>query len=447
MANASIGGLASGLDTSSIISQLMQLEAIPQTRLQQRLDKTNSLLTTMRTVNSNLAGIGTKAEKLADPANWTPTKATSSVDTVSITASKDAQPGSYDLTVDQVARSHQLGYTAAAALTDVVLTGSTQIRLDRLDGTTVDVGTTDGTLQGVIDALNDPANDTGLRASAVKVADGSYRLLVESKDTGAASDFTLTNTDGSAVLGGATVRAGQDAQVTFGAGITATSATNTFADLLPGVTVTLGATTATGSAVRLDVSRDTAGLVKDVKALVDAMNTSLTEIDNLTKYNATTNASGKLAGESSVRAARTALASAVFSATGGSLSEIGIELTREGTLTFDDAKFTEAYNADPAGVAARFTGTDGFAGRVQTVAEGASDKTDGTVTAAIQGKESTTKLLKDDIARWDDRLELRRTTLTRTFTALETALSRLQAEGNWLAGQLGSLPSYSSGQG
>ena len=443
---ASIGGLASGLDTSSIISQLMQLEAIPQTRLQQRLDKTSSLLTTMRTVNANVAGIGTKAEKLVDVANWTPTKASSSLDTVSVTATKAAQPGFYDLTVDQVARSHQLGFTDAAALDDVVLTGSTLIRLDKLDGTTVDLETTDGTLQGVIDAINDPDNATGVRASAVKVADGSYRLLVESKDTGAASDFSLTNTDGSALLGGATIRSGQDASVTFGAGITATSASNTFTDLLPGVTVTLGAATAAGSAMRIDVSRDTASLVSDIKGLVEAMNTSLNEIDALTKFNTTTNTSAKLAGESSVRSARTALASTVFSASGASLATIGIELTRNGTLTFDEAKFTEAYNADPEAVSALFTGDTGFAGRVNAAAEAASDPDAGTITAAIKGKESSVERFKDDIETWDMRLELRRATLTRTFTALETALSRMQSEGYWLAGQLRSL-AKSSDQG
>ena len=37
MANTSIGGLVSGLDTATIISQLMQLEAQPQTRLKTKV--------------------------------------------------------------------------------------------------------------------------------------------------------------------------------------------------------------------------------------------------------------------------------------------------------------------------------------------------------------------------------------------------------------------------
>jgi flagellar hook-associated protein 2 len=42
------------------------------------------------------------------------------------------------------------------------------------------------------------------------------------------------------------------------------------------------------------------------------------------------------------------------------------------------------------------------------------------------------------------RLELRRTTLTRQFTALETALSRMNSQSSWLAGQISSLPTSGS---
>ena len=46
---------------------------------------------------------------------------------------------------------------------------------------------------------------------------------------------------------------------------------------------------------------------------------------------------------------------------------------------------------------------------------------------------------KDRIADWDVRLATRRKTLTRQFTAMETALSSLKNQSSWLAGQLGSL--------
>ena len=85
------------------------------------------------------------------------------------------------------------------------------------------------------------------------------------------------------------------------------------------------------------------------------------------------------------------------------------------------------------------TGATGFAARVQAVAETASDKYDGTVTGAITTHTSTITRLNASIADWDDRLELRRQTLERQYTALETALSRLNSQSTWLTSQLESL--------
>ena len=45
----------------------------------------------------------------------------------------------------------------------------------------------------------------------------------------------------------------------------------------------------------------------------------------------------------------------------------------------------------------------------------------------------------DRIEAFEARLELRERTLRRQFTGLETALAQLQAQGQWLAGQLGSF--------
>jgi len=52
--------------------------------------------------------------------------------------------------------------------------------------------------------------------------------------------------------------------------------------------------------------------------------------------------------------------------------------------------------------------------------------------------------LQKRIEDWDRRLELRRSTLTRQFTAMETALGTLQNQSSWLASQLNTLPTWSS---
>ena len=74
-----------------------------------------------------------------------------------------------------------------------------------------------------------------------------------------------------------------------------------------------------------------------------------------------------------------------------------------------------------------------------------SNSLDGTITLAIKSRQSGIKGMEDDIADWDVRLAARQTTLQRQYTALETALGKLQSQSSWLAGQIGSLPSMSKG--
>ncbi len=178
MANASIGGLVSGLDTATIIEQLMALEAAPQSRLKKRVETEQSLVTTLQTLNTKAALLGSKAADLAKPATWNAVTATSTNAAVTVTAAPTAGAARFNLTVTGVAKTHQLAFGTAAQLTDAVTGASTKVRLDRYDGTPVELETGDGTLQGLVTAINDPANATGLRATPIRTENG-YRLMVE----------------------------------------------------------------------------------------------------------------------------------------------------------------------------------------------------------------------------------------------------------------------------
>ncbi|MXG87940.1 flagellar filament capping protein FliD [Nocardioides flavescens] len=452
--SASISGLSSGLDTASLVSQFMQLEAVPQTRLKARVTTEQKVVTALQTLNTKAALVGSKAASLAKPATWD--AVTASVSTtgttpsgVSVSAdSTTAGPGRFSVTVTAVAQTHQLGFTSAAALTDTVTGGSTKVTIDRFDGTPVQIDTGDGTLKGLVAAINDSANNTGLRATPVKSADG-YRLIVESVATGAASDFTITAEDGSALLGGATVRAGADARIDLGSGIVATSTTNTFADLTPGVTVTLSDDAVVGSTSTVTVKQDVSKISAAIADLVASANSLISEIDTQTANSATAGASGVLAGDAMSRNLRTSVLSTLFSAVGSTtLAKVGIQSDRTGKITFDTNAFATAYAKDPAGTEALFTAgataeQNGFAARLEKVAKAASDSTTGTITTSIASRRSGVDRLQDSIDAWDVRLAQRKETLERQFTALETALNQMNQQSSWLSGQISSLPSYS----
>ena len=68
MATASVSGLASGLDTATIIDQLMQLEAASQTRLKSRVTTEQSTLKVLQNLNTKFAALATQATDLTKAA-------------------------------------------------------------------------------------------------------------------------------------------------------------------------------------------------------------------------------------------------------------------------------------------------------------------------------------------------------------------------------------------
>ncbi|HYX96847.1 MAG TPA: flagellar filament capping protein FliD, partial [Geodermatophilus sp.] len=77
--------------------------------------------------------------------------------------------------------------------------------------------------------------------------------------------------------------------------------------------------------------------------------------------------------------------------------------------------------------------------RLEALTKRTTNATTGTLTLLAQGRETLVNDFKSRIADWDLRLATRKETLTRQFTAMETALSSLKNQSSWLAGQLGSL--------
>ena len=429
----SISGL-SGFDSATFVEQLMQLEKVPQDRLKTRQSSEKTVLTALQTLNTTLASLKTQAEALARPTTWQAVKGTSSSTAVTVSALSTAASGSFGVTVDRIAVPHQVGFGESAALDDIVATPPV-VQITSHDGTVHDIATGDGSLKDIISAINSSSAETGVRATAVRVADGSYRLMVQATQTGEAGRFTITLEDGSDLLGGATVRQGEDAQITLGPGITATSSTNTFADVMPGVTLTLDPSAATGSTATVTLARDTTASKDAVKALVDKVNSLLTTIDTQTKAG-----SGILAREQSARGVRNAILETVFGGS-SSMASVGIQTDRYGKLVFDAQAFDTAYAADPAAVAAQFTSgdTNGWAARVAAAAKAASDPVSGAVTGAIAGRQGSIDRLQDSIDSWDVRLDLRQKSLSRQYSALETALSTLQGQSSWLSSQIAAL--------
>ncbi|MGB3412733.1 MAG: flagellar filament capping protein FliD [Microthrixaceae bacterium] len=365
-----IDGLSSGLDTTSIINSMMAVERAPQDALVARQSKVKAGLDAIASIKAKLTAVSTAAAELSTLAKWNLVKGTSSdAKVATVATTSGAVPASLSFTVDQLATAHSLRSGDVIASMDTVIATSGTISVDTGSGpVSIDVGT--GTLREVIDAIG--GSGSGLRANAVNTGAG-FRLQVSAKNTGASSTFTL---DGIDDAGGTVVAAlGRDAQLTIGDGAGAynvVSSSNSFSDIMPGVSVTALAVSTTP--VTINVESDVEGLTAKVKALVDSANTVLSEIASKTSYNAATKVAGVLNGDSTVRRAAQELTRAVSDAVGasslGSVGLAGVQLGRDGRFTFDAEAFTAEFQKDPDAVTRLFSQSSVSTGSVEFVSSG-----------------------------------------------------------------------------
>jgi flagellar hook-associated protein 2 len=192
--------------------------------------------------------------------------------------------------------------------------------------------------------------------------------------------------------------------------------------------------------------------------MITAANGIFSDIKTRTAYDADTKVAQPLSGNSMVRSISDSLLSAAAAGqTGfGSFKGLGVELAKDGTLSFDRAAFLTAYAADPAKVqAAIFTaGTPAAVGPPPVAAtaatglaatmQAAASIGDKNITAAVTSGNDLVKDLNDQIDNWDLRLATHKTALQLQYTNLETSLSKLKNQSSWLAGQLSALSTGSS---
>lgn len=427
----SLDGLASGLDSAALIKSLMQVEAIPQAMLKNRVSATQTMVSALQALNTRVADVAKLSTTLAKPEALQKFTTASSSNSVTVTTTDGAAAGSLDLLVGQLAQQQ---VTVTGPLTEW---DSASFTLTSA-GKDYSITAASSSLDDVITAVN--ASDAGVEAVKFAVGDGSFRVQFTATASGEANSFALAGT----AVPLTQIRDAQDAAVTLWAGSAAeqtiTSDTNTFTGLMPGVDVTVSK--ALSEPVTISVQRDAALAAKEASSLVDSLNGLLGFISANSSVTVGTSGatSGMIfTGDSMVRSIKQRMTDAAIRPVDGrSPSEIGISITREGKLEFDEAKFTKALNADPARVQSAFAT---LAGRVETVSSELSDKYSGDISSRIKGQETTITRLNDQIMNWDRRLESREASLKRIYSALEVQLSNMNAQQSYLASQLASLPS------
>lgn len=195
LSGVSFAGLGSGIDTQSIIAQLMQIESIPLTRLRARkagIQARNQLYDGLR---ERVDALRTATSGLEAASVYTSVRAASSDESVAtVTAQSGAAVGSFELAVRQLAKGEKLMSTPfASASSELGLSGSFLV-----NGKLVSVEATDS-LQAVAGKIN--AAKGGVAATVVNGGAGQVYLSVSGSRTGASARISLAGVSGGALAG------------------------------------------------------------------------------------------------------------------------------------------------------------------------------------------------------------------------------------------------------
>lgn len=449
----SLDGLVSGLDTAKLIASLMAVEAIPQNILQGKYTSTQNYLKTLQTLNSSVAALAELGKNGMKPDALALFSAVSSDESATVTVGKGAGATQLDITVDAIAQSQQQ-VTAPMATWP---SDPPVLTVKAADGTLKEITADTSSISDVVRAIN--AADAGVQATRVAAGvdpgtgETLYRLQLTATESGAAGAFTIYNGGAAAVTAGTaselsvtTIRTAADAEVTLWKGTAAeqkiTSSSNTFADLVPGVSVTVSATSAVP--ITITIARDDAAIGKVAETLIGKLNEIFEFIDSKRALSTTTGADGKpvvaggvFSSDSTVRDVEQRLLDAASAPVDGrSPSEFGISITKEGRMELNAEKFAKSLAEDPGATQKALTT---ITTRLEEAARLASDKYDGQLTSKITGQTSLSKDITEQIANWDRRLASREETLKRTYSTLEVQLSKLNAQSSWIGSQLSGL--------
>lgn len=442
----SISGLSSGVDTTSYVTALMAAEAGPQNLLKTKLASANSSLSALQSLNTQAAALATAAKALTLPASYAAITASTTDATVATATVTGTPTAAASLSFDVVNLASAHSAIGPAWTSGSATSGAKQFVITHADGSKKTVNAASDAPADIARAINDSSTgDSALSATVVSSSDGTQKLVVSSRTSGAAGAFSLdrvtdgTTTPPTTTPYGTVLNQGRDAQITLADGTNLTSTTNTFTGLMTGVDVTVlkqGSTSLNAVQDSTGVTSKVADLVSKINALVGTIATNTASTPGSAGSAGSKN---PLTGETSVSSVRQQLLSAVSGSLGGiDPADAGISADRYGNLTFDQKKFGALLTSDPATAQSVVSG---MAAQVNQVATQASDPYSGTFSLMIKGEKSTVSQLTDSISDWDDRLALRKATIQAQFNAMEVAMSNLQSQGNALSAALKSLTS------
>jgi flagellar hook-associated protein 2 len=451
--NDAFSGKTSGINVSSVVSSLMQVQEQPLTQMQAEQTTINSQISALTTINTQLSSLQTAVQALEDPVSGAFTQMTSGTSDssiVSASASGTAEAGTHTIVVSKLA-------TISSSYSGYIPSGSS------LAGSTINIAYgPDPNHPLKTDSIAIPATDTTLAQAAGYINSGSYgvtanvvtdsvgsRLVVTSKSSGAAGNLTVTSSAATF-----TNAAGVDAQLTVD-GVPVDSSTNTVSSAIPGVTLSLGAADP-NTPVLISVEPDTGGAATALQNFVTAYNAVVGSINS--QYTLDSNGNeGVLGSDSMLQTLQSQMLNMVTASVSGlgnyvNLQSMGIEMQNDGTLQINSSVLSNALSSDYGDVQKFFQSASpkGWGQLANTAMSHITDPTQGTVALDIAGLKQTNNDLSHQISDFQANMTQVQQQLTSQYDALDSLLIQYPLQIQEASAQLASLTgsaSSSSNQG
>ncbi len=434
MSSVSFSGLATGLDTASIVAQLVEIRRRPVYRLENRLADFQKQLTALSTLKTKLLALQEAGSRLDTVREFNALAATSTHEGIlTAMAGATAAPGSYDIIVQSLATARKdisQGYSSPDATI-----GEGTVWFSVGGGSTplmIEAGTT---LAEFKDLINNSVD--GVSASLINDGSGgnSYYLVLRGETEGISGDFTV---NASALTGGTppvltNTQVATDAQLTID-GIAVTAGSNQPDDVISGLTLNL-LDADPGTTVRIKVDMDGTEVEESIKGLVDAYNDLFSFIQEQSGPD------GDLHGHPTLRSVANRLENIFTSPLEGGLGslsmlwEVGISRGEDRQLLWDSSKFQTALQADFSGVRDLFIEREGNLGKGYLINAAINDMTDsvsGLFKISTDALNNKIRSTDQTIERYERGIESYRLNLETRFTAMERMVAQLQAQGSYL---------------
>jgi flagellar hook-associated protein 2 len=436
-----VDGLASGIDTSSIVNSLMDVARTPIRAMEASIGRLGQRKSAMQEMNGLLADLQTALGAVDSASELGSFSATSSQpDNIGVTATGDVQPGMHTVRVYNLAENTVIRSSGMSSPTQQLRRGTLKLTIDG-DTTNVPVQDADGTrtIEGLADYINSNVDGAHAYVLDTGTASNPYRLMIEGDEPGVENRVThqMQYQGGPGKkLSPQTVRSGRDARLLID-NTTVYTASNTPTDLIPGLQLELKNTTS-GNA-QITTSRDSTAMADKVQTVVDAYN----KLRDFVDKQSSAASPGPLSGDSTVRTVARRLQSLLTddysSGPLAGLNSLGISTAQDGKLEFDTSTFTAAAGNEFAATLDALTGVGGLFGAMESQLDLITDTTTGIIQPRLDSYDTQIDRLNGKIEDSQFRLEQYEDSLRMQFTAMESILAQYQATGDYLAAQLSAL--------